>query len=201
MAQSTILVLLGALWLCFLVLAAVVWAMLRQIGVLYERVAPVGALMDSGGPKVGEASPTMRLPSLNGGGVVVGPGRGRAQLLFFLSTSCPVCKQLLPVLDSVRKDEGHWLDVVLASDGEEATHQAFISRRRLGDFAYVLSTELGMAYRVQRLPFGVVLDGDGVVRAKGLINNREQLESLFHALEAGAASVQQLAKQRALAFV
>src|SRR3989344_6031192 len=125
MAQSTILVLLGALWLCFLVLAAVVWAMLRQIGVLYERVAPVGALMDSGGPKVGEASPTMRLPSLNGGGVVVGPGRGRAQLLFFLSTSCPVCKQLLPVLDSVRKDEGHWLDVVLASDGEEANHQAF----------------------------------------------------------------------------
>jgi hypothetical protein len=30
------------------------------------------------------------------------------------------------------------------------------------------------------------------VKAKGLINNREQLESLFNALDAGVASFQQL---------
>ena len=46
--------LVGALWLVVLGLAAVVWVMLRQIGVLYERISPMGALMDSAGPAVGE---------------------------------------------------------------------------------------------------------------------------------------------------
>ena len=32
----------------------------------------------------------------------------------------------------------------------------------------------------------------GIVQAKGLINNREQLDSLFNALDAGVASFQQL---------
>ena len=53
-----------------------------------------------------------------------------------------------------------------------------------------VANNLGMAYRVSRLPYGVVLDGEGTVRAKGLINNREQLESLFNAKEMGVASIQ-----------
>jgi len=31
------------------------------------------------------------------------------------------------------------------------------------------------------LPYAVLLDDQGLVRAKGLVNNREQLESLFNA--------------------
>ncbi len=192
MTEAWILVLVGGLWVAFLGLAAIVWVMVRQIGVLYERVAPVGALMDHAGPKVGEASPSFQVQSLTGGAMQIGPGVGRAQLIFFLSPTCPVCKQLLPVLNSVRRDESAWLDVILASDGDASAHQTFIVREGLGVFPYVLSQDLGAAYRVQRLPFGVVLSSDGVVKAKGLINNREQLESLFNALEVGTASIQQL---------
>lgn len=186
-----------ALWILCLALAGVVWVMLRQIGILYERIAPVGALMDAAGPQVGEAGPAFALTSLNGGPVAVGQASGRAQLVFFLSSTCPVCKQLLPVLASIRNDEAAWLDVVLASDGDEARHRDFIQKAKLTAFPYVLSTELGMAYRVQRLPFAVLTDKAGVVRAKGLINNREQLESLFHALQAGVSSFQQYAAMHA----
>ncbi len=38
------------LWVLVIVLAAVVLALVRQIGVLHERVAPVGALMQAAGP-------------------------------------------------------------------------------------------------------------------------------------------------------
>ena len=48
----------GALWIVVLALCAVIWVMLRQIGVLYERISPMGALMDSAGPDVGEPSAT-----------------------------------------------------------------------------------------------------------------------------------------------
>lgn len=188
---------LAALWVLVLVLATVILVMLRQIGVLYERIAPMGALMDNAGPQVGEPSPRFTPRSLTGPEIAVGGAGGRAQLVFFLSPTCPVCKQLLPVLGSIRNDERAWLDVVLASDGDEAKHRDFIRRQKLGAFPYVLSSELGMAYRVQRLPFAVLTDKAGVVRAKGLINNREQLESLFSALSAGVPSLQQYAVNHA----
>ena len=185
----------AALWAVVVAMAVLMWAMLRQIGVLYERVAPVGALMDSAGPQVGEASPVFYLNSLNGGVTPVGAPGDVARLVFFLSPTCPVCKQLLPVLSSIRADEARWLDVTLASDGDEQKHRDFIAKQGLKDFSYVLSTDLGMAYRVQRLPFAVLIDKTGVVRAKGLINNREQLESLFNAHSAGVASFQELSNQ------
>jgi methylamine dehydrogenase accessory protein MauD len=186
----------AALWALVLVLVGVIWVMLRQIGVLYERVSPMGALMDNAGPQVGELARPFQLPSLTGGEIAIGSG-GRAQLVFFLSPTCPVCKQLLPVLASIRADEAAWLDVVLASDGDEQKHREFIGKRKLAAFPYVLSTELGMTYRVQRLPFAVLSDKAGVVRAKGLVNNREQLESLFNALSAGVPSLQQYAAAHA----
>ena len=42
------------LWALVIVLSLLVFALARQVGVLHERVAPAGALMLSGGPKIGE---------------------------------------------------------------------------------------------------------------------------------------------------
>jgi methylamine dehydrogenase accessory protein MauD len=54
----------------------------------------------------------------------------------------------------------------------------------------VLSAELGLTYRVGKLPYAVLIDEAGVIRAKGLINTREHLESLLEAKELGVASIQ-----------
>ena len=101
-----------------------------------------------------------------------------------------MCKRLLPILKSARTAEAGWLDVVLASDGERGVHERFVRERGLEEFPYVLSRDFGMAFRVGRLPFAVLIDGSGTVRAKGLVNNREQLESLFVAKEIGSPSIQ-----------
>ncbi|KQW76043.1 thiol-disulfide isomerase [Devosia sp. Root413D1] len=178
------------LWLVVIGLIVVLFAMARQIGVLYERVSPMGALVNESGPRIGDMTPLFSLTSLNGGEVAIGPKPERSTLMFFLSPTCPVCKKLLPILKSVRQAEGKWLDVVLASDGDVAKHQRFIQTADLKAFPYVVSTELGLAYRVARLPFAVLLDSKGTVKAKGLVNNREQLESLFNAHEMGIDSIQ-----------
>jgi methylamine dehydrogenase accessory protein MauD len=178
------------LWVLVIVLAVMVFALARQIGVLFERIAPMGALITDSGPKVGEPTPRFDLTALDGRAVAIGAPGPRSQLVFFLSPTCPVCKKLLPILGSVATAESSWLDIVLASDGEPAEHRAFVTLRRLQNFAYVLSRDLGMTFRVSRLPYAVLVDGQGVVRAKGLVNNREQLESLFNARDLGVASVQ-----------
>jgi len=178
------------LWLAVLALLVAVFALARQIGILYERIAPMGALMMDSGPKVGEAAPAFELAGMDGAPVAIGAPAAASTLLFFLSPTCPVCKKLLPIIKSVRKAEGERLRVVLASDGEAADHRAFRQRAELGDFPYVLSAELGMRYQVSKLPYAVLIDPQGRIRAKGLINSREQFESLFAAQELGVASVQ-----------
>jgi len=178
----------------FLVIIALIlgfFVLARQIGILFERIAPMGAMVSDHGPKVGENSPVFALSSLTSEETVtVGAARDKAMLVFFLSPTCPICKKLLPILRSVRDSEKDWMDVVLASDGEEEKHRRFITNAKLSDFPYVLSTELGLGYRVARLPFAVLVDKDGVIRSKGLVNSREQLESLFNAHDLGVDSIQ-----------
>lgn len=193
--MNALILAVGVLWTVVLCLIIALFAMARQIGVLYERVSPMGALVNDAGPGIGQRTPLYNLPSLTGGSVAIGPQPGKSTLMFFLSPTCPVCKKLLPILKSVRVAERNWLNVVLASDGEEAKHRRFIETASLNAFPYVLSSDLGVAYRVSRLPFAVLIDSHGVIRAKGLVNNREQLESLFNAQEMGVDSIQSFLEQ------
>lgn len=187
------------LWIAVLVLAAVVVALVRQIGVLHERVAPSGALAAREGPRVGEAAPGFALATWSGTPCVIGgpDATGQATLLVFVSPSCPVCKTLLPILDSVIRGERHRARLVLASDGPRDEHAAFVATQRLEERTYVLSRELGMAYRVGKLPHAVLIDADGVLRAQGLVNTREHVESLFEALERGVGSIQEFLHREA----
>ncbi|WP_413671695.1 methylamine dehydrogenase accessory protein MauD [Massilia cellulosiltytica] len=189
--ETALLISNGLLWCAVLALVAMVIALARQVGVLFERVAPMGALVTDSGPKVGEAAPAMALRTIDSQAVQLPGAAGTNTLLFFLSPTCPVCKKLLPVLKSMQKAESGWLRMVLASDGDQPEHQAFRQEYGLTGFPYVLSAQLGMAYRVARLPYAVLIDASGNVSAKGLINSREQLESLLTAQELGVASVQE----------
>jgi methylamine dehydrogenase accessory protein MauD len=185
------------LWIAVVVLAGVVAALVRQIGVLYERVAPVGALMTGRGPAIGEAAPVVHVDDLGGAGHDIGAPRtdGRSTLVFFLSPTCPVCKTLLPALRSAARRERDWLAVVLASDGPREEHERFVGAESLESFPYVLSPQLGITYQVGKLPYAVLLDASGAVRARGLVNTREHLESLFEAHERGVASIQDWAQE------
>lgn len=177
----------AVMWIVVTGLCAVCTALARQIGVLHERIAPLGAMTLNHRIAGGDSAPQLTVRTLTGANLTVGvpavaPAPHKSQLLFFLAPACPVCKTLLPVLKSVQQRERAWLDVVLVSDGEEVTsHQKFVERYHLTEFAYVLSQTLGMALGVSRVPYGVLIDEHGVITALGLVNTREHLESLFEA--------------------
>jgi methylamine dehydrogenase accessory protein MauD len=181
------------LWLVVIGLTLVLLALTRQLGVLHERIAPAGALMINRGPAIGEAVAALDVVDLQGRQLRIGAARadGRSTLILFVSPTCPVCKALLPVVTSSRRQERDWLDVVLASDGEAAEHRQFVQQHELQDCTYVLSPALGLNYQVNRLPFAALIDQAGVLRARGLVNSREHLESLFEAQRLGVASLQE----------
>jgi methylamine dehydrogenase accessory protein MauD len=182
----------GALWLIVIALSVALLAVIRQLGVLHERIAPVGALMLAKGVKIGESAPQVTVQDIEGGSHIVGAPRsdGRATLVMFVSPTCPVCKTLLPVLKSSLASERDWLDILLASDGDPESQRAFVLANRLGGFPYVVSAPLGISYQVSRLPFAALVDAQGILRARGIINTREHLESLFEAKRLGLASIQ-----------
>lgn len=185
------------LWIAVGVLAVLVAALARQVGILHERIAPAGALTLHQSVKVGEIPTQLELQTVDGAALKVGgPRAGRSQLLFFTAPDCPMCKSLLPVLRSSVRAEADWLDVVLAGDGDASAYRRMAGEHGLEDLPMVLSEALGRSYGVSKLPYAVLLDEAGRVASLGLINSREHLESLFEAKERGVASIQDFLSRR-----
>ena len=185
-----------ALWIVMLGLGLLVFALSRQLGVLYDRVAPAGALMVNQLLAVGDPAPVITAPALDGTMVSIGGERGRSHLLFFLAPDCPICKSLVPVLRSIGKAEP-WLDISLASDGGTIDeHELFARQERLTDFEYLISEDLGRAYGISKLPYAVLIDEIGMIAAMGIVNSREHLESLFEAKERNIGSIQEYLKDQ-----
>ena len=184
------------LWLALIGCAVLLLGLLRQVGLLHERSSPMGAMITDHGPDIGDAAPVFDLPDHAGATVRIGgsSAEGRPTLLMFTAPTCPVCDKLFPLIKSIARAEK--FAVVMISDGQPDEHQRFLAKHELGDIRYVVSAEVGMAFQVGKIPYGVLLDAEGVIRAKGLTNTREHLESLLEADKSGFASIQQFMKSR-----
>lgn len=179
------------LWVLLVGLTLVVAALARQIGVLHERIAPVGALATGRGPDVGDLAPPLQGKLLDGGTVAIGgplaPGM-RLRLLLFVSSACPICKKLIPLAKGFARTER--VEVVFVGDAEPQEQRDFVKRFELAGYPFANGPEIGMTFQVERLPYAVLIDGMGMIAAKGLVNSREHLESLVTAHETGFPSIQ-----------
>ena len=177
-------------WVVILALVVTLLALARQVGVLHIRVAPAGALTTAGGPAVGAKAAALPAQTIDGATVTVGgsaPG-SVLRLLMFVSATCPLCKNLIPMAKSFARDER--VQLIFVGDDDVQTQRAMIERHGLGGYQFINGPDVGQAYEVGKLPFAVLLDADGVILSKGLVNSREHLESLIVAHEMGVRSVQ-----------
>lgn len=184
------------LWIALLGMSVVVLGLARQIGLLHERSSPMGAMITDHGPDIGDSAPEFDLPDHFGRPVRIGgaSAEGRPTLLMFTAPTCPVCDKLFPIIKSIARAEK--IAVTMISDGAPEEHARFLAAHELGQIRYVVSAEIGMAFQVGKIPYGVLLDAGGVIRAKGLVNTREHLESLLEADKSGFSSLQQFIADR-----
>jgi methylamine dehydrogenase accessory protein MauD len=177
------------LWCVVIALSLTVYALTRQIGVLFERVAPAGALMVNQALKVGDSAPEVKVEPLAGLSINIGT-KGKGTFLFFVAPDCPICKSLLPVFKSLSHAEADY-EFILASDGDtRAEHEAYVASNKLDGFPYVISEILGRSYGVSKLPYAILIRTDGTIGSMGIVNSREHMESLFEADSLGIASLQ-----------
>jgi methylamine dehydrogenase accessory protein MauD len=164
-----------ALWLLVIVLSVLLLSVARQVGTLHLRLGPRGALeLDDEGPPLGEAPRHVDTNDRNGDPVTVG-GPGHPQFLLFVSPDCPICREVAPSLSAV--SHGGSFSPFLISDSSVGNGEHEYSS--VGRSARVIhGPEIAEAYGVPGTPYAVVLDRFGVVRAKGTVNNLEQMEGL-----------------------
>jgi hypothetical protein len=140
-------------WLLLVLLAVIVVALARQVGTLHLRLGPRGALeIDEEGPPLGEAPTMVTALTKDGRRQVVG-GSGPPRLVLFASPTCGVCREVAPALPSAAASAGYAASILHDAEAERA-------------------------WNVPGTPFLVVLNDDGVVLAKGTVNNLEQVEGL-----------------------
>lgn len=181
-------------WIVILTLAVALLALARQVGVLHMRVAPAGALTTAGGPAVGATAPAIPAETLDGTKVTVGgaaPGAS-LRLLMFVSAACPLCKNLIPMAKSFARDER--VQLIFVGDDDVGVQRAMIDSHGLTGYQFINGPDVGQAFAVGKLPYAVLMDADGVILSKGLVNSREHLESLVIAHEMGVRSVQDYIK-------
>ena len=184
------------LWIVVILQGVTILALARQIGVLHDRVAPAGALTTTAGPGVGEQSPRLEVHALAGNAITVGGklAAGKALLMLFVSSTCPICKKLIPIAKNFARSER--LDVLFVGDADPAEQRTLIREFELDEHCFVNGPEVGMTYRIDKLPYAVLLDDAGMIAAKGLVNSREHFESLIVAKETGYATIQSYLKSQ-----
>lgn len=165
------------LWVLVLALVVIVFALARQIGVLHMRLGPRGALeIDTEGPALGEAPPPVVGTDLEGRTIdLTAPGTER--FLLFVSPDCPICREVTPSIPAIVR---RGLDVSLVTSGDASAYRTF-------GVPVVADETMLQTLGVPGTPYAVLLDATGVVRAKGTVNNLEQIEGLIDTARARAA--------------
>jgi methylamine dehydrogenase accessory protein MauD len=166
------------LWILVGVLAVGLFALYHHFGRIYISSAE-GRLRQ--GPDRGDTLRTLDVVDLSGLPVRI-PGTGRPALLLFASIACPLCRELLPDLERM-VGERHDVDTVVICGGEpdKVATWADGAQRALPivpDERQKIATKYGIGIT----PFVVAVARDGVVREKGIVNDREGLELFAKAL-------------------
>ena len=162
-------------------LGAVLLSLARQIGVLHERTAPVGGLLQ----KVRQAErvdlDAMQAVTANGGADSLRriAGEGPVALLF-VAERCPVCKSLLPSYEEALRRRG--FSPLVVGDRAATTALAQLAAQHGLPAARVLAApQLAAALQVLQTPTLVLLDGEGRVLRK------TRLKGPGHLLSAASA--------------
>ena len=187
----------GALWVLSLFLAVAVFTLARQVGLIHARLPPTGARMLPIGLKVGDEAPALHAVDLRGRPVSLGNAQGKQTLLVFVSPSCQVCGEVVPALQSIWHSDREHLDIIVLSVvDDEAQNQQFAVRHKLGRIPLVIAPAMRDVYRVGSTPYAVLIDEHGILRAHGIVNRLEHVDSILRTVELGYPNMESLMESR-----
>jgi len=180
------------LWILVIGLGLLVFLLYRQLGVMYLGSAE-GVSRD--GLTKGTPAPDFNLMDQYGNAQRLSSYRGRPVLLVFGSPSCTPCRTLLPQLEEWAADHRDmgviWLN---AAPRDETLKYVSDMGATVPVVAHTPDDKIADRYKVRVTPFSFMVDENGVVRAKGLVNTRGGLDLYYKELKTGKQEEQPVAQ-------
>jgi methylamine dehydrogenase accessory protein MauD len=172
-----------ALWILVLVETGLLLRLLTLLGNLREQGVLLPAQRQSipsfGGLEVGTHAPPFSAIDTNGNTVELQTFQKQRCILAFISPDCSACAGVVEAIQTIGSEE-HCLTLLLIGDTNSEFNRVYAVEH--GIQLPVLTPASGLAknvYRIPGVPFVFMLDEAGVIRAKGVVNQREQLEDLL----------------------
>ncbi len=180
------------LWLLVLGMGVLILLLYRQLGIMYLGSAE-GVSRD--GLNKGTQAPDFSLTDQYGNLQRLINYRGRPTLLLFGSPHCSPCRTLLPQLHewaAAHPEVGVlWLN---AASPEESLKFVSDTGATIPVAPYPPEGNLLDIYKVRVTPFSFLLDENGVIRAKGLVNTKAGLDLYYKELKTGKQQEQTVAQ-------
>jgi methylamine dehydrogenase accessory protein MauD len=180
------------LWGLAVMLSVIALSLMRMIGQMNERLGPAPALVNDQGLEIGDLLPHFMADSgIAEQGVLSFPKR-QDSLLIFVSPGCVTCDRLLRSVPAFRVTRYRDVEVIVASTSGNEEHNRDLKEKASSDqLTFLPLPKLAKAMDIRATPYAFWLDAEGVVVAKGLVNNMEHLESLRNARIAGVSSLEE----------
>jgi methylamine dehydrogenase accessory protein MauD len=188
----------AVLWIVVLVQVILTLALARAVGRLVRRSPPSGARVINPGPELGSSVSDWEGTDLLGERVSVRFPRKRGLFLLYISPHCSTCAGLLPSAkrffnEIAAEADSAWVMV----SGSLQAQISYARENELTRHPVAAEEQLPPSFRVGGAPFGLWIDSAGHVRAKGMVDRREHLESLRNAVKTGHPSIESYVAARA----
>lgn len=158
----------AAVWVLLLAVSVGLLVLLRFVARTYRtqssfEVGDVGAKY---GPELNALVPVLELQDFAGNTVTLGRPSNGAQLILFAKSTCSRCRTAIEFLRTFTSEQQGLETFVVCEGGAEV----------MGDCASLVGSPLkaladpqgnAAAWRIHRMPFGVVVDSSGFVRSRG----------------------------------
>ena len=175
--MMVVLLFLSTVGIVLLVVAAL--AIRRQLRQARDTMVPFDRIVL---PKPGRdsvISPIISAPTVAGGTVTIG-GIGRdshLMLLLFIEAGAPLCEAVAG--DAVELCSAMRVRLVLVGKGRPADYAGLLGDCGLSGDDLVLNPHMDDEFKVGPLPFGALIDAEGRILARGMVQRRAQLQTVL----------------------
>jgi methylamine dehydrogenase accessory protein MauD len=165
-----------ALWLAGLFLAFLLLGALRSLGLLRWRLEQLEATtpkrLGRDGLKRGKKAPDFTLPTVTGPEVSLHDFAGRRVLLVFTQAGCSPCQAIVPELNRLASE----MQVLVVNKSDaEAVRKWMVQAQARFPVVVQEGLDLSKRYEVFATPFAFLIDEQGVIRSKGIVNNKQHI--------------------------
>ncbi len=170
------------MWLLVLFETALLLLLLRGLGELRERIIASNTRVQpftDRGLALGIQAPAFVALDHEGHPIRLEDSQGQWRILAFVSLGCPACAGAIQALNVLHQSKQGVVILVVGGPDSKLNHAYAVEHEALMPILTPTADFDRSLYLVQGLPFIFVLDEGGVIRAKGVVNQLEDLQALL----------------------